>query len=177
MENFKIVVADHTHLNFVETICKEIQLAQRSGSMIAVRIPEDIERAITAGNAIIALTSDNGFAGFSYLKAWEDGRFVSHSGLIVSKPHRKFGLAMDIKKYLVSLSKSKYPNADLFGITTSLAVMKINGSMGYKPVTFQEITHDESFWQGCTGCPNHSTLKRTDGRLCLCTAMKLTANT
>ena len=49
--------------------------------------------------------------------------------------------------------------------------MKLNSRMGYKPVTFSELTDDEEFWQGCQGCCNFDILQRNKRRMCLCTAM------
>ena len=43
--------------------------------------------------------------------------------------------------------------------------------MGYKPVTFSELTDDEEFWQGCKGCVNFDILQRNNRRMCLCTGM------
>ena len=72
--------------------------------------------------------------------------------------------------YLV-VSKNKYPNAKIFGITTGLPVMKINYELGYKPVTFSELTDDEAFWKGCSTCKNYDVLNRTKREMCLCTGM------
>jgi hypothetical protein len=49
--------------------------------------------------------------------------------------------------------------------------MKLNSRMGYKPVTFSELTDDEEFWQGCQGCCNYDILQRNKRRMCLCTGM------
>ena len=59
----------------------------------------------------------------------------------------------------------------MFGLTTSLPVMKINSDLGYKPVTFSELTEDESFWKGCQSCVNFDILTRTERKHCLCTGM------
>ena len=76
-----------------------------------------------------------------------------------------------IKRKIVELSKNIYPAAKLFGLTTSLAVMKINSDLGYKPVTYSEITQDEGFWAGCKNCPNYHILLKRQRKNCLCTAM------
>ena len=65
----------------------------------------------------------------------------------------------------------KFPNAKIFGITTGLAVMKINADLGYKPVTFSELTDDDAFWNGCKACRNYDILERNDRKMCLCTGM------
>ncbi|MCS6834175.1 MAG: GNAT family N-acetyltransferase, partial [Flammeovirgaceae bacterium] len=63
------------------------------------------------------------------------------------------------------------PNAKIFGITTSLAVMKINSELGYEPVTFSELTQDDAFWAGCQSCVNYDILMRQNRKMCLCTGM------
>ena len=57
------------------------------------------------------------------------------------------------------------------GLTTGLAVMKINSDLGYRPVTFSELTTDEQFWKGCESCVNYDILVRTERKHCLCTGM------
>ena len=49
--------------------------------------------------------------------------------------------------------------------------MKLNSDLGYKPVTFSELTDDQSFWDGCQTCRNFDVLTRTDRKMCLCTGM------
>jgi hypothetical protein len=70
-----------------------------------------------------------------------------------------------------NLARDKFPEAKVFCITTSLAVMKINTELGYKPVTFSELTQDDAFWGGCQSCPNYDILERNHRKMCLCTAM------
>ena len=65
----------------------------------------------------------------------------------------------------------KFPEAKVFGITTGLAVMKINSDLGYKPVPFSELTTDPTFWAGCKTCTNFEILKSKDNKMCLCTGM------
>src|SRR5690606_18786703 len=61
--------------------------------------------------------------------------------------------------------------AKIFGLTTGLAVMKINSDLGYEPVTYSELTQDEDFWKGCQSCVNFEILKSKDRKNCMCTAM------
>jgi N-acetylglutamate synthase-like GNAT family acetyltransferase len=121
-------------------------------------------------NAIIALDGDK-FAGFCYIEVWSHEKFVANSGLIVHPDYRNRGLAKEIKKAVFEHSRKKYPNSKIFGITTGLAVMKINYELGYEPVTFSELTDDESFWKGCQTCKNFDILTRTERKMCLCTGM------
>ena len=91
--------------------------------------------------------------------------------MIISPEFQGQGLAKKVKKTAFELSRKKFPNAKIFGLTTSLPVMKINSDLGYKPVTFSELTEDESFWKGCQSCVNFDILTRTDRKHCLCTGM------
>lgn len=167
----KVLIANATHHVFAEDICKEMELsAQQRGTGIARREPSYVIRKMDEGKAVIAL-DENGFAGFCYIETWDHGKFVANSGLIVKPEYRKSGLGLKIKQKIFELSQSKYPDAKIFGITTSLAVMKINSSLGYHPVTFSELTTDEAFWSGCKSCKNYDILQRNDQKMCLCTGM------
>ncbi len=167
----KIVIANNSHAKYAEIICDTIEESARvRGTGIARRTPEYILTKMENGNAIIALEGDK-FAGFCYIEVWSHEKFVANSGLIVHPDFRNRGLAKDIKKAVFEHSRKKYPNAKIFGITTGLAVMKINYELGYQPVTFSELTEDESFWKGCQTCKNYDILTRTERKMCLCTGM------
>lgn len=167
----KIVIANKTHASYAEVICDTIEESARvRGTGIARRTPEYILTKMENGNAIIALDGDK-FAGFCYIEVWSHEKFVANSGLIVHPDYRNMGLAKDIKNAVFEHSRKKYPNAKIFGITTGLAVMKINYELGYQPVTFSELTDDESFWKGCQTCKNYDILTRTERKMCLCTGM------
>lgn len=169
--NFSVQVADETHFQYASTICEMMEDAAKiRGTGIARRKPEYICQKMGEGKAIIAL-HENKVIGFCYIESWEDEKFVANSGLIVHSDFRKFGLAKKIKEEAFRLSKEKFPESKLFGITTSLAVMKINYDLGYKPVTFSELTQSDVFWDGCQSCKNYDILQRTERKMCLCTAM------
>jgi hypothetical protein len=145
--------------------------AKARGTGIAKRSPSYIERKMEEGKAVIAVTKDGTWVGFCYIEAWQHDKYVANSGLIVSPPFRKTGVATDIKKRVFALSREKYPNAKIFGLTTGLAVMKINSDLGYEPVTYSELTTDEEFWKGCQSCVNYEILKSKERKNCMCTAM------
>ena len=150
----KIVIADKSHSIYAEIICDTIaEAAQIRGTGIAKRKPEYIINKMENGNAVIALDEDQ-FAGFCYIEAWGHGKFVANSGLIVHPDYRNQGLAKNIKKVVFEHSITKFPDSKVFSITTGLAVMKMNSDLGYKPVTFSELTDDQSFWKGCQTCKN-----------------------
>ena len=167
----KIVIANETHFKYAQFISDTItESAKVRGTGIAERTPEYIQKRLQNGNAVIALDGDR-FAGFCYIEVWGHDKFVANSGLIVHPDYRNQGLAKRIKKKIFELSKEKFPNAKIFGITTGLPVMKMNYELGYKPVTFSELTEDPEFWKGCQTCKNFDVLTRTERKMCLCTGM------
>lgn len=173
IEDFIITVAEEKHTVFAEAICKEMEeSAKARGTGIAKRDPDYIRMKMREGKAVIALPKDGSrFAGFCYIESWGHDKFVANSGLIVAPEFRRYGLATAIKMKAFELSRKKFPKAKLFGLTTSLAVMKINSELGYKPVSFSELTDDEEFWKGCSSCVNYDILTRTNKKHCLCTGM------
>ncbi|HYQ57320.1 MAG TPA: GNAT family N-acetyltransferase [Draconibacterium sp.] len=171
LKDIEVVIANEKHLKFIDTINDAIDIAsQQRGTGIARRTYEYLAEKMQQGKAIIALDGDK-FAGFCYIETWQEKGFVANSGLIVSEEYRGMGLAKEIKKKAFELSRKKYPNSKIFGLTTGLAVMKINHELGYRPVTFSELTLDDQFWKGCKGCINHDILERTGRTKCLCTGM------
>ena len=169
--SINIVFAQPEHAEYAEQICQLIyESALQRGTGIARRSPEYIASKITGGKAVVALAGDK-LVGFSYIECWGHGDYVATSGLIVDPEYRHLGLAGEIKKRTFELARLRFPFAKLFSITTSLPVMKLNTRLGYKPVTFSELTQDDEFWQGCEGCCNYDILKRNNRRMCLCTGM------
>src|SRR5246127_1192507 len=172
LQDFDIQVASAQHVDFAPMICDEMaESAKARGTGIARRSPEYVADKMLEGKAVIALHKDGTWAGFCYIETWSHGDFVANSGLIVSPQFRKAGLAKAIKQRIFELSRSKYPEAKLFGLTTGLAVMKINSELGYEPVTYSELTQDEDFWKGCRSCVNYDILTMKERKNCMCTAM------
>ena len=172
----EIVIASKKHIKYAQIISKTIDnSANQRGTGIAKRTPEYIEKKIKNGNAVIALEGEK-FAGFCYIETFGGKNFVVHSGLIVHPDFRKQGLAKKIKTKVFKYSQKKFPDSKIFGITTGLAVMKINYELGYKPVTFSELTDDPEFWKGCQTCRNYDVLQRTNQKMCLCTGMLYDGN-
>lgn len=172
MLRFKIYITSQHHLKYSKEICNAIEeSALERGTGIAKRPEEYIRKKIENGNAVICLDRNGRFAGFCYIEKWSSANYVANSGLIVQKDFRKMGLSKNIKKRAFDLSRKLYPNAKLFGLTTNLAVMHINSELGYRPVTFSELTQDDQFWYGCSSCINYDILNRMDRVHCLCTGM------
>jgi hypothetical protein len=166
-----ICVANASHLKYAERICELMYIsAQERGTGIAKRSPDYVSEKMIAGKAVIALAGEE-FAGFAYIETWSHSKFVANSGLIVAHQFRKSGLARRIKAKVFELSRTLYPDAKIFSITTGLAVMKLNTELGFKPVTFSELTDDEEFWKGCEGCVNFDVLQRNNRKMCLCTGL------
>lgn len=174
MNETKLIVrlATSADKHYAETITTEMEeSAKARGTGIAKRSPAYIEQKMEEGKAVIATTQDGVWVGFCYIEAWEHDKYVANSGLIVSPAFRKTGVATEIKRKVFALSREKYPNSKIFGLTTGLAVMKINSDLGYEPVTYSELTTDEEFWKGCRSCVNYEILMSKDRKNCMCTAM------
>jgi hypothetical protein len=169
---FIVRLATDKDVIYANQICAEMESSAKArGTGIAKRSPEYVSQKMQESKAVIALHEDGRWAGFCYIETWEDGKYVANSGLIVSPEFRKEGLAKRIKFKIFELSRTKYPEAKIFGLTTGLAVMKINSELGYEPVTYSEITDDDQFWAGCKSCVNFDILMSKDRKNCLCTAM------
>ena len=172
VQNIEITIASKAHLSYVPEIEEALYKASlQKGTGIAVRSREYLVGKIEEGKAVIAFANHGLWVGFCYIESWGHNKFVANSGLIVSGDFRGAGLAGEIKKRALELSSRLFPGARLFGLTTSLAVMKINSGLGYKPVTFSQLTDDDEFWKGCETCPYYDILVRTKRDDCLCTAM------
>ena len=169
---FVVIPATENHINYADRICDEMaESAKARGTGIARRTPDYIVQKMLEGKAVIALHGDGTWAGFCYIETWSHGTFVANSGLIVNPQFRNRGLAKLIKKSVFDLSRLKYPEAKIFGLTTGLPVMKINSELGYEPVTYSELSQDEEFWKGCQSCVNYDILKSKERKNCMCTAM------
>ena len=176
MENIKredivVMVADHEHEQYIDTILKTIEEAAKvRGTGIAKRTHEYLATKMREAKAVIALHGDR-FAGFSYIETWGNREYVTTSGLIVHPDYRGLGLAKRIKDMTFTLARIRWPHAKIFSLTSGAAVMAMNTALGYKPVTFADLTDDEAFWRGCEGCINVDVLHRTNRKYCICTGM------
>ena len=170
-QNIVIRVATAEDSIYAAQITDEMESSAKArGTGIAKRSPDYLVQKMVEGKAVIALTTSNEWVGFCYIETWE-GEYVANSGLIVAPAYRKSGVAKAIKERIFQLSREKYPEAKIFGLTTGLAVMKINSDLGYEPVTYSELTQDEKFWSGCQSCVNFDILMSKERKNCLCTAM------
>ena len=166
-----IRVATAADAQYADLLCQwYVESAKTRGTGIAKREPAYVAQKMASGDSIIAFVEDE-LAGFCYIETFDDKTFVVNSGLVVNAEIRKHGVGRAIKQGVFNLSRTKYPAAKIFGITTSLAVMKINTDLGYEPVTFSELTASEDFWKGCKSCKNYGILMDNERKMCLCTGM------
>lgn len=167
-----IVVATEAHHRYAQQIVDEMaSSASVRGTGIAKRTPEFVRAKMSEGKAVIAIAQDGRWAGFCYIESWSHGRFVANSGLIVHPDFRRYGLGRRIKTRIFELSRTRFPRARIFGLTTGRSVMRMNSALGYEPVTYSELTNDPQFWAGCRSCPNYAILESKSRKTCLCTAM------
>lgn len=170
-DQVSVMFATEEHTKYAQLIVDLIyKSALQRGTGIARRSPEYIIEKIRGEKAVVAMYGDR-LIGFSYIESWGHGDYVATSGLIVDPEFRKLGLAGRIKNKTFELARRRFPYAKIFSITTSLPVMKLNTRLGYKPVTFSELTSDEEFWKGCEGCVNYDVLMRNNRTRCLCYGM------
>ncbi len=168
----KVFPAQTEHEHYAQAISDLIyEASQTQNSGLAQRTPEYILKKIREGKAVIALAPNGDIAGFCYIDTWQNGTFVATSGLIVNPAFRGQGLATELKKEAFLLARKLFPNAKIFGLTTSEAVMKINADLGYRAASYAKLTTDAAFWKGCESCVNFDILQRTHGTVCLCTGM------
>ena len=172
MSEIRVVRANKEHEKYAQAISDLIyQASKNKDSGLAQRTPNYIISKMKEGKGVIAFAENDEIAGFCYVETWQHGQFVANSGLIVNPKFRGQGLATRIKQEAFNLSRDLFPDAKIFGLTTSEAVMKINTKLGYKPVSYKHLTDDDAFWKGCESCANYDILQRTGRTNCLCTGM------
>jgi len=165
-------IAKPADVIFVYSILEEMERsAQARGTGIAKRSPQSICKKIYEGKAVIVVTKENKWAGFSYIESWGNGEFVSNSGLIVNPDYRGNGVATRVKQAVFELSRERYPESKIFSITTGEAVLKMNHKLGFVPVTYAGIPSDKAFWDQCKACVHYPVLNSQERKRCLCTAM------
>ena len=171
IDKIEIVIAGEEHVKYVDEILDtNTRAAKVRGTGIAKRSTEYVKQKMLEHKAVVALYEGR-FAGFSYIESWSNKQFVANSGLIVGDDFRGIGLAKRIKRRIFELSRERFPKAKIFSLTTGAAVMKMNNELGYRPVTFNQLTDDEAFWKGCESCVNFDILQRNGRSMCLCTGM------
>lgn len=149
---------------YAAEITEEMALsAAKRGVAVSRRTPDYVTDKIDAGLAVIAVNPETGeWTGFCYVEVWQHQKYVANSGLIVSPKYRGLGISKEIKLKLFELCRAKFPQAKLFSLSTSQAVMHVNGELGYKTVPFSDILKDTLFLKGCNSWVNYVDLMTRD---------------
>ena len=125
-QNIIIRVATPADKVYAKNITDEMESSATAGGRALPNVHLNTSpQKIDEGKAVIAVTNEGTWVGFCYIETWE-GEYVANSGFIVAPEYRKSGVAKAIKQKIFELSREKYPEAKIFGLTTGLAVMKIN---------------------------------------------------
>lgn len=168
MENIIVLTANERHHRYIPDILAAIyQASQVKGNSIVMRDPDYLAQKMDEGKAVIALDGEV-FVGFCYIECWQDGQFVANSGLIVRPEYRGRGIASRIKGQIFRVCREMFPQAKIFGITKSQAVIRMNKRLGFLEVGYAELTDDPRFWKGCDTCPHFPTLLASGYQNCEC---------
>lgn len=153
--------ADHS---YAAAIANEMAYSSaRRGTGIAHRPTEYVMKKMDEGLAVIAVNAYNGaWAGFCCIEVWQHQKYVANSGLIVPPAYRGTGISKQIKIALFDHSRGKFPDARLFSLSASPAVIHMNKAMGYKILSFAEVMNDELFLTGCESWVNYRDLMSRD---------------
>lgn len=167
----RVVVADESHARYIPDILAAIFEASKvPGNSIVMRDPDYLALKMKEGKAVIALDGD-AFAGFCYIECWQDEEFVANSGLIVRPEYRGQGLATRIKRVIFETSRRLFPDASIFSITKSEAVIRMNTALGFRRAEYRDLTSDPKFWKGCDTCRHYPELLANDFASCQCVGL------
>jgi GNAT superfamily N-acetyltransferase len=173
-------VSDEGRIEVRMACAGDERLAEAAGALVAaaalehdlaLRPVEWLAEKLRAGHAALALERGE-LVGFGYWSAWDAGRWVSHSGLVVRADRRGLGLGRRLKLALLASSRAALPEARTLSLTTSPAVRALNLRLGFREAAFEELTEDPAFWAACQTCRNFAAA-RAAGRRCCCMAMLL----
>lgn len=169
--NIDVLVANEGHKKYIPDILSAIFEASKvKGNSIVMRDPDYLAQKMREGKAVIALCGEK-FVGFCYLECWQNEQFVANSGLIVRPEFRGQGVASRIKRAIFQQCRSLFPNAYIFSITKSEAVIRMNTALGFERVDYDQLTNDPKFWKGCDTCPNYPVLLANEGISCHCVGL------
>ena len=72
-EDVEVIVASDEHIKYVDEILDTINRAAKvRGTGIAKRSPEYVSQKMHERKAVIALSKEGEFAGFSYIESWSN---------------------------------------------------------------------------------------------------------
>ena len=149
----EVLVAGPEHEQYVDTILDTIaEAAKVRGTGIAKRTHEYLAKKMMEAKAVIALTKDGRFAGFSYIETWENQQYVTTSGLIVHPDFRGHHVAKRIKDMTFTLARTRWPHAKIFSLTSGAAVMAMNTALGPTSLRTRlsgRVARDAVMWTCC----------------------------
>ena len=163
-------IADAGDRSYAAHAAEMIRRAARDND-IAVRQESLLLSKIESEQGVLALDGKR-LVGFGFYSVWQDGTFVSHSGLVVHEDFRRHGLARRLKECLFAASRRRFPRAATMSLTASPIVRALNLSLGFREVPLSELTSDPEFWEGCLACRNHAEIC-LQGKRCCCEGMLL----
>jgi GNAT superfamily N-acetyltransferase len=138
---------------------------------VALRAPALLRAKIEDDHAVVALEGEE-LVGFGFWSEWEEGRFVSHSGLVVRADRRGRGLGRRLKLALLESSRRGFPRASLMSLSNSPEIKALNLALGFRVVPLERLTRDPGFWDGCRACRNWAEVVAR-GERCCCEGMLL----
>ncbi len=165
----EVRVARSSDLHFVPRVTALLEEAQRGGAIIAIRPTDYLEGAIREKRAVVAVQGAT-LVGFAAAHAWDEGKYVSHSALVVAPEFRGRHLARRIKRTLLDLTRKRWPESAVMSLTLSHHVERMNQELGFETVPYCDLTKDPEFWKGCDGCVHQPHLKRNQQQDCHCWA-------
>ena len=166
-----VITANESHVAYIPEILSAIETAAKNkNNSIVMRSPEYLACKMKEGKAVLALKGTE-FVGFCYIETWQRKKYVANSGLIVRPEYRGQGVARLIKQLIFEICRKRFPQAKIFGLTKSMAVRKINASLGFEEVSYSKLTTDPIFWEGCSTCPYYHKLLAHDKASCECIGM------
>ncbi|OJV39207.1 MAG: hypothetical protein BGO29_03055 [Bacteroidales bacterium 36-12] len=149
-DRYIIKIANQSDFKYLPDIIDEInRSAKERETGIVDRTVGYLKRKINEGFAVIIIDKNNNeWVAFSSLEVWFHDRYVSNTALIVRPKYRGNGLLKILKTRIVQLAKELFPNATLFSLTASPAILKANLQLGYTEVPFDYFRNDELFIEG-----------------------------
>lgn len=135
IEDFNVLVATEEHTPFAQAICDEMaESAKARGTGIAKRTPEYVANQDACRQGGDCLSQRRNLGRFQLHRVLGTGRLMfANSGLIINPKFRKPGFGQSHQDRDFSCRSRCSKAAKLFGLTTGLAVMKINNDWGTAP--------------------------------------------
>ena len=167
----RVLLAREEHARFASRVTALLRWAAQEGAAVAIRTPAYVRLLIRERKAVVALAGDR-LVGFMFLQVWDEGRFVSHSGMVVDRAFRGRGIARALKQKILALTRRRFPRAAIVSLTQAPEVLEMNRRLGFRPVSQEDLPRDAGFWKACATCPYFEGPRRKAGERCCGTAMR-----